>query len=44
MSVTANAIHAADSPENARRELSIFFTPNEIINYSKPTELEYLLK
>jgi nucleoside-diphosphate kinase len=44
VSVTANAIHAADSLENARRELSIFFTPNEIINYSKATELEYLLK
>jgi len=44
VSVTANAIHGADSPENAKRELSIFFTPNEIVQYTKPTEREYLLK
>lgn len=44
IAVTPNAIHAADSPENAKRELSIFFTLNEITDYSKPTECEYLLK
>jgi len=44
VSVTANAIHAADTQENAKRELSIFFTPNEITQYTKPTEHEYLLK
>lgn len=44
ISVTPNAIHAADSPENAKRELSIFFAPNEIVDYSKPTEREFLLK
>lgn len=44
VSVTANAIHGADSPENAKRELSIFFTPNEITLYTRPTEREYLLK
>jgi len=44
ISLTPNAIHAADSPANAERELSIFFAPNEITNYSKPTEDKYLLR
>ncbi len=34
-SVTRNAIHASDSPENAREEWSRFFTPDEI------TEIDY---
>jgi len=44
LTVTPNAIHAADSIENAKRELSIFFSSDEIVQYSKPTEREYLLK
>jgi nucleoside-diphosphate kinase len=44
LTVTPNAIHAADSIENAKRELSIFFSPQEILQYSKPSEREYLLK
>jgi nucleoside-diphosphate kinase len=44
LTVTPNAIHAADSIENAKRELAIFFSPDEIVQYSKPTEREYLLK
>ncbi len=44
LSITPNAIHAADSLENAKRELSIFFTPGELTKYSKPTESEFLLK
>lgn len=44
LTVTPNAIHAADSAENARRELSIFFSSEEILQYSKPTEREFLLK
>jgi nucleoside-diphosphate kinase len=44
LNMTPNAIHAADSIENAKRELSIFFSPNEITKYSKPTESEYMLK
>jgi len=31
LSVTKNAIHAADSPENAEREIKIFFKPEEIL-------------
>ena len=30
ISIDENIIHAADSPENAARELKIFFKPNEI--------------
>jgi len=44
LQVTPNAIHGADSLDNAKREMSIFFSPSEITNYSKPTEREFLLK
>jgi len=44
LSMTPNAIHAADSLENAKREMSIFFQTNEITKYSKPTEDQFLLK
>jgi nucleoside-diphosphate kinase len=44
ISMTPNAIHAADSLENAKREMSIFFQANEIARYSKPTESQFLLK
>ena len=44
LTVTPNVIHAADSKENSARELSIFFSANEIAAYSKPTESQYLLK
>jgi len=44
LNVTPNAIHASDSIENAKRELSIFFSPVEICNYIRPTEQQFLLK
>lgn len=44
LSITPNAIHAADSLENAKRELTIFFAPGEVSRYSKPTENAFLLK
>jgi len=44
LQVTPNAIHGADSVENAKREMNIFFSPSEITSYSKPTEREFLLK
>ncbi|MGA8903776.1 MAG: nucleoside-diphosphate kinase [Candidatus Bathyarchaeia archaeon] len=44
ISMTPNAIHAADSLENAKREMAIFFQTNEIARYSKPTESLFLLK
>ncbi len=33
LSMTENAIHAADSPQNAEREIRIFFDEKEIITY-----------
>jgi nucleoside-diphosphate kinase len=44
LQVTPNAIHGADSVENATREMSIFFSASEITSYSKPTERDFLLK
>jgi len=44
LTVTPNVVHGADSGENAKREMSIFFSRNEISSYSKPTEREYFLK
>lgn len=41
---TCNAIHASDSPQNAKREIEIFFRRDEILNYEKPTEQQYFLK
>ncbi len=44
LTMTPNAIHAADSLENAKSEMSIFFSPNEFTEYSKPTENAFLFK
>ena len=44
VNVTPNAIHASDSIENAKRELSIFFSPGEVCSYIRPTEQQFLLK
>ena len=44
LNVTPNAIHASDSIENAKRELSIFFSQAEICRYIRPTEQQFLLK
>lgn len=30
-----NVIHASDSPESARREVALFFSPSEIFSYEK---------
>jgi len=38
LNVTKNVIHASDSPENAEREIRIFFREEEIVNYAKPSE------
>jgi len=43
LNVTKNVIHASDSPENAEREIKIFFEEGEIVRYEKPTESRYLL-
>lgn len=38
MDIGRNVVHASDSPESAKREISIFFTEDEIVNYSKVDE------
>ncbi len=38
LNVTKNVIHASDSPENAEREIRIFFKEEEIVDYVKPSE------
>lgn len=38
-----NIIHAADSPENALKEMKVIFGENELFEYEKPTEAKYLL-
>ena len=38
LNVTKNFIHASDSPENAEREIKIFFKEEEIVDYTKPAE------
>jgi len=43
LNTTQNIAHAADSIENANREIKIFFEQNEIATYSKPTETAFLL-
>lgn len=43
LNTTQNIAHAADSIENATREIKIFFDQNEIATYSKPTETTFLL-
>jgi len=34
-----NIIHGADSPENAEREIAIFFEPHELVDYSKTIQV-----
>jgi nucleoside-diphosphate kinase len=43
LNVQKNIIHAADSLENAKREIKILFESKEILQYKKPTEAQYLL-
>ena len=33
-----NIIHGSDSPENAAKEIHLFFKPEELVNYSVVTE------
>ena len=33
-----NLVHGSDSPEAAERELGLFFSPNEILDYTRDTE------
>jgi nucleoside-diphosphate kinase len=42
LEIFCNTIHASDSPENAEREMNIFFRKDEIYSYVKPTERQFL--
>jgi nucleoside-diphosphate kinase len=41
LDLTKNLVHASDSRENAEREIAFFFQPQEILEYQKPTEVEF---
>lgn len=38
MDIGRNVIHASDSPESAKREISLFFKPDEILEYRRIDE------
>ncbi|WP_456369907.1 nucleoside-diphosphate kinase [Geoglobus sp.] len=38
LDIGRNVVHASDSPESARREISIFFSDDELIDYAKVDE------
>jgi len=38
LGITANLVHASDSPESAARELALYFAPEEYIGYSRAGE------
>jgi nucleoside-diphosphate kinase len=38
LGITANLIHASDSPDSAARELALYFTPEEFLGYSRTGE------
>jgi len=38
LDIGRNVIHGADSVESARREMAIYFTPEEILQYEKSVE------
>jgi len=42
LNVRKNMIHASDSLENAKKEIEILFGSDEILEYRKPTEAQYM--
>ena len=41
LGITANLVHASDSPESAARELGLYFAPEEFVGYSRSGEEYY---
>ncbi len=39
LAVGANLVHCSDAPENAAREIELFFSPGELCNYEKSTNI-----
>jgi len=44
VATTCNMVHASDSVESAKREISILFDRREILSYEKPTEMKFLFE
>jgi len=42
LNVQKNMIHASDNLENAKKEIEILFREDEILEYRKPTEAQYM--
>ena len=42
LNVRKNMIHASDNLENAKKEIEILFRSDEILEYRKPTEAQYM--
>ncbi|MDQ6746908.1 MAG: nucleoside-diphosphate kinase [Candidatus Dormibacteraeota bacterium] len=38
LTIGMNLVHGSDSPERAREEIAIFFTPDEVLEYSRDVE------
>jgi nucleoside-diphosphate kinase len=38
LGITANLVHASDSPESAARELALYFKPDEFLGYAQAGE------
>ncbi len=38
VTVSYNVIHGSDGPDSAQREIALFFTPSEIVEYERATD------
>jgi len=38
LEIGRNLVHGSDSPETARKEIELFFSPEEILSYSRDTD------
>jgi nucleoside-diphosphate kinase len=38
LDIGRNVVHGSDSLENAQKEISLFFSPKEIVSYNRPIE------
>ena len=39
LDIGRNLVHGSDSPESAARELALFFSPGEVLEYQRNTDL-----
>ncbi len=38
LSISQNVVHGSDSPESAEREVALFFSPDEIVDYTRDVD------